>query len=366
MIEIIKSEMDRTRNDSLEFVGLKELKRKQREQLYEFECWAAAGEWNEFHRRYYDWWMFPCSQSGSYGEAYTVYAEEINELKRDSIFVRRYLRGVELLLLSWGWRLKDRKMVDQLQGFQEWANRPIRLHQCASSLLQFGFKEEFDSVRMYALRLVGEKKNFWYDGRDCSELFRLKILYVHGLSSSGSSGTSKTLRKLLPEAVVYSPDLPIEPQEALELLEKIVQDKHVDLVIGTSMGGMFAQKLRGYPKILVNPSFHVSESMRKRIGVNSFFSPREDGKKEYEITEELCARYEQMEKCQFENLSEDDINKTIGLFGTEDTTVNNMDEYKRYYLHCHTFAGGHRLNETIIQKVILPIICGQTKIGIGH
>ena len=35
------------RNDSPDFVGLEELKRKQREQLYNFECWAASGKWNE-------------------------------------------------------------------------------------------------------------------------------------------------------------------------------------------------------------------------------------------------------------------------------------------------------------------------------
>ena len=42
------------RNDSPDFVGLEELKRKQREQLYNFECWAASGKWNEFHRHHYD------------------------------------------------------------------------------------------------------------------------------------------------------------------------------------------------------------------------------------------------------------------------------------------------------------------------
>lgn len=70
------------RNDSPDFVGLEELKRKQREQLYNFECWVASGKWNEFHRHHYDWWMFPYNQPSSYGEAYTVYDYEVNLLKR--------------------------------------------------------------------------------------------------------------------------------------------------------------------------------------------------------------------------------------------------------------------------------------------
>lgn len=88
---------------------------------------------------------------------------------------------------------------------------------------------------------------------------------------------------MLPQAVVYSPDLPIEPDETVALLRKIADEKHVDIVIGTSMGGMFAQKLKGYPKILVNPSFHVSRTMRKRIGINPFFSERENEKKNMKL-----------------------------------------------------------------------------------
>lgn len=74
-------------------------------------------------------------------------------------------------------------MVDNPDLFQDWADWPIRLYKCASSLLLFGFEEEFESVRMYALRLISEEKNFWYDGKDCSELFRIEVLYANDLPS---------------------------------------------------------------------------------------------------------------------------------------------------------------------------------------
>ena len=35
----------------------------------------------------------------------------------------------------------------------------------------------------------------------------MKILYIHGLSSSGASNTAETLRRLLPGVTVISPDL---------------------------------------------------------------------------------------------------------------------------------------------------------------
>ena len=42
----------------------------------------------------------------------------------------------------------------------------------------------------------------------------MKILYIHGLSSSGNSGTAEHLRRLLPNDTIFSPDLPIEPMVA--------------------------------------------------------------------------------------------------------------------------------------------------------
>lgn len=181
----------------------------------------------------------------------------------------------------------------------------------------------------------------------------MKILYVHGLSSSGSSGTADRLRKFLPDDIIFSPDLPVEPQEALAMLKELVGHEQIDLVIGTSMGGMFAQKLRGYKKILVNPSFHVSRSMRNKLGVNEFFSPRTDGATHYEITEELCDRYEELENGQFDDLTDEEREITLGLFGTADDVINCSEEYKQHYTHFMQYNGGHRLTEDNIKFTLL-------------
>lgn len=124
---------------------------------------------------------------------------------------------------------------------------------------------------------------------------KAKMLYVHGFASSGDSGTAKTIQKYLPNCRFISPDLPLNPYEAIALLKRIVAEEKIDVVVGTSMGGMFAQKLRGVPKVLVNPSFHVSESMRRRIGTVPFFKRRKDGATEFEVTTELCDDYKYVE-----------------------------------------------------------------------
>ena len=184
----------------------------------------------------------------------------------------------------------------------------------------------------------------------------MKILYIHGLSSSGASNTAETLRQLLPGVTVISPDLPTDPDEAMALLRNMVATEKIDIAVGTSMGGMFAQKLLGTKKILVNPSFHVSQSMRKRLGVNPFYGIRADGATEYEITPEMCDRYELLERTQFDALPTEERDITIGLFGTEDTTVDCSVEFMQYYTQLHTFRGGHRLNEEVIKEVLLPLI----------
>lgn len=184
----------------------------------------------------------------------------------------------------------------------------------------------------------------------------MKILYIHGLSSSGSSGTADRLRRFLPNDVILSPDLPIEPREALTMLKELVEREQIDLVVGTSMGGMFAQKLRGYNKILVNPSFHVSRSMRDKLGVNEFFSTRADGITHYEITEELCNKYEELEFAQFEDISDEERELTLGLFGTTDDIVNCSEEYKLHYTRYSSFNGGHRLSENDIKNSLLSEI----------
>ncbi len=162
----------------------------------------------------------------------------------------------------------------------------------------------------------------------------LNITYIHGLNSSGQSGTADRLRRYLPDDAIFLPDLPVEPFKALDMLRKLIEHEKTDLVIGTSMGGVFAQKLRGVPKILVNPSFHVSRSMRQKLGITEFFSPRADGIMHYRITETLCDRYEELERTQFDNLTAEERDLTLGMFGTQDDVVNCKDEFVRHYSHC--------------------------------
>jgi len=67
-----------------------------------------------------------------------------------------------------------------------------------------------------------------------------RIIYFHGFASSGASGTVELLRRHLPDFETVAPDIPIDPTEALPYLRDFCQTQQPDLIIGTSMGGMYA------------------------------------------------------------------------------------------------------------------------------
>ena len=94
-----------------------------------------------------------------------------------------------------------------------------------------------------------------------------KILYVHGFASSGASGTVGRIRLLLPQATVIAPDLPVDPHEALSLLKDLCVREKPDLIVGTSMGGMYTEQLSGFDRICVNPALHLADTILKNNGL---------------------------------------------------------------------------------------------------
>ena len=155
-----------------------------------------------------------------------------------------------------------------------------------------------------------------------------KILYVHGFASSGSSGTVTKIREMLPGATVVAPDLPLHPAEAMELLRGLCDEEKPDLIIGTSMGGMYTEMLYGHDRILVNPAFQMGDTMLKHgmLGRNTFLNPRQDGQTEFFVTKPLVEEYKEMTAQCFSAVTPEEANERVfGLFGDADPVVHTMD-----------------------------------------
>lgn len=183
-----------------------------------------------------------------------------------------------------------------------------------------------------------------------------RVIFLHGFGSSGATQTVDYLRKKLPDVEVVSPDIPLLPADALKMLDELCNNLKPNLIIGTSMGAMYAQQLHNYKKILVNPAFHVSEIMRNNLGRNKWLSPRIDGQTEFVIDSELCDLYQKMEESQFCGITEFDKKNTHAFFGTMDTLVNGYDEYLLHYTIATKYLGEHRLLQKWVKLYIVPCI----------
>lgn len=186
-----------------------------------------------------------------------------------------------------------------------------------------------------------------------------KILYVHGFSSSGQSGTVVKIREMLPGATVVAPDLPLHPAEAMDLLHHTCETENPDLIIGTSMGGMYAEMLYGYDRILVNPAFQMGDTMLKHgmLGKNTFLNPRQDGVQEFIVTKALVEEYKEITAKCFAGVTEEESrDRVYGLFGDEDPVVHTRDLFLQHYRNAISFHGEHRMNDKILLHSVLPVV----------
>ena len=161
--------LSRNMNDA--FIGVDELERLQRAQVALFESWAASAEWSSFHAEHYDWWTFPIRHSSAFGLKYSVFEAEVEALRARPDFVASLRRGSELLLLSWGWSMDQKRYIPAPAPSQRWHGWPIRLHKCGSSLLIFRCQDEFESVYGFAHTLIERGENMMHETFDCSRLF---------------------------------------------------------------------------------------------------------------------------------------------------------------------------------------------------
>ena len=181
----------------------------------------------------------------------------------------------------------------------------------------------------------------------------MKILFVHGLASSGAYKLAEMLRICL-KADVVAPDVPIDPDKALTLLRGLCETEKPDLVVGMSWGGFLTQQLRGVRKALINPDLHVARLLRKMIGEVEYLSPRRDGEKVFTITEKHCDRYEVLEINQFAN---DNPSQTLGLFADNDELVHCYEEFAALYpTRAKQYPGKHLPTFPEVKKYIAPAL----------
>lgn len=188
-----------------------------------------------------------------------------------------------------------------------------------------------------------------------------KLLYIHGFASAGSSGTAVHLRNMLYEygIEVLSPDVPVMPREALAYLLSLVRQEQPEVIIGTSMGGLYTEQMYGTPRILVNPSFHMARHLTfQGLGRHEFLNRRLDDAKEFRVDKEMIAQFREVEKTTCSHVTPEERDIVWGLFGKNDKFVNCQPEFKKAYgtEHFRIFDGEHHLNDVVLKRDIFPLV----------
>lgn len=185
-----------------------------------------------------------------------------------------------------------------------------------------------------------------------------KVMYVHGFGSSAQTGTVSRLRTVMCNATVIAEDMPLHPQEAIELLHRMCEEEHPDLIIGTSMGGMYTEQLYGYDRIVINPAFRIADTMAQHglTGAQTFFNPRKDGVQKFFVDNNMVKEYWRVSEQCFSHVTDEERQRVWGLFGDCDTTVDTWDLFRQHYPTAIHFHGEHRMDDKSYMHGVMPII----------
>lgn len=137
----------------------------------------------------------------------------------------------------------------------------------------------------------------------------LMIIYLHGFGSNGNAFKARLIRRLYPEVPLFSPDLPREPEKALQRVTDYIEalpDRKKCLLIGSSLGGFYALHLNAalsIPAILLNPTIKPVRDLKRRVESDKDFNRSLHSEEDAEILEQLMRLYYPPESLKADNLT---------------------------------------------------------------
>lgn len=104
------------------------------------------------------------------------------------------------------------------------------------------------------------------------------IIYLHGFNSTGNSAKGQYLKDHLPDIPVLTPTYHYDPEVTVKFLEQLVEEtlqksQHLT-IIGSSLGGFYAQYLAHryrVKSVLINPALMPLETLHDYLGENTNF-----------------------------------------------------------------------------------------------
>lgn len=164
------------------------------------------------------------------------------------------------------------------------------------------------------------------------------IYYIHGFGSSIHSETYQKLKKIYPDTVSLSYEYETPGSSLHRLVNVINSDKKYPIIVGSSLGGWYAEQLTYRVVgdfILYNPSIEPEVSLMK-----------------YGATQDVLFKYKTISMSNPFN----PVSRTIVL-STDDEILESKKTINKYESHARLIYtdGGHRMtdkNMTLIADAI--------------
>ena len=161
----------------------------------------------------------------------------------------------------------------------------------------------------------------------------LNVLYIHGLGSSSKSSTGQLLTSQNNDKYTFfNHSFSLSPRKALEEVNQFIKDNHIDMVIGSSLGGFYALQSSCRYGIVINPALSPISDIKKAIGYGEHKSANGEGN--YLIDDNFFKELEWIIRRNYKALDLDkwylefDKKRIFGgIFGAQDELFSHYEDF---------------------------------------
>lgn len=122
------------------------------------------------------------------------------------------------------------------------------------------------------------------------------LMYIHGFRSGANGSKREQLQEHFEGKYrVIAPEVDADPEFSLNKINKIIEQEHPQIIVGTSLGGWMTLMCNSGDAFLVvvNPCLNPKETLAQwKDEELEYFCPRLDGIQTYRLTDEILNKYD--------------------------------------------------------------------------
>ena len=197
---------------------------------------------------------------------------------------------------------------------------------------------------------------------------KTRLLYVHGLGGTKNGSTSKNLLKIAKENNIefFSFDVPFNPYDAINSIEKFIKENNINLLISSSLGAFYSlfvslkEEFKDLNVIVINPAFHASKDILLNFGkgIKNYRGEREDKIQTYNLNDEYYEALKTIEEELHSVLTfEKENNKKVflnwaGYFSNNDEYFSYKNEFELHSPNTFNINDTHHINYDNLKQII--------------